>query len=425
VINRLDSLRVQLTYWYVGVFALVLIVFGAAFFYVLTRQISARLDDSLARAVDEIERATAIRVLEGPRHPDHVDALEELRIPDRELYLFDGRGRLLHYATAPDWITALAARAVAEEAGAELLTEHENAQGEVWRGYARRFRLPDGSDYVGVSAANVVEIHRAYPGLLLAFGLAAVLALGLVGIGGYLLAHRSTEPVRDAFQRMRGFMADAAHELRTPVAVVRGHAEVALRHPRPASEYVEILKAIHNEGARLGVILDNLLTIARADAGVWPIHVEPLYLDDLLLDVAGNARALGADKDVVLDVTELDESPVRGDRDLLRQLLMILVDNAIKFSPKGGRVDVAARRANGRVSVSVSDAGPGIAAADLPRVFDRFFRADEAHARAAGAGLGLSIARWIADVHRASIAIDSGPGRGTVVAVTFPLESEA
>ncbi|HEX5419269.1 MAG TPA: ATP-binding protein, partial [Gammaproteobacteria bacterium] len=123
--------------------------------------------------------------------------------------------------------------------------------------------------------------------------------------------------------------------------------------------------------------------------------------------------------------TDLEEAPVQGDPELLRQLLMILLDNAVKFSPIGGRVGIAARRLEGQVSISVSDAGPGIAAEQLPRVFDRFYRGDASHGRATGAGLGLSIARWIAQVHHATIAIDSELGRGTSVAVVFPLRGQA
>jgi signal transduction histidine kinase len=422
VIAELDRLRVHLTAWYVGVFALVLAVFGAALFYVLTRQISTRLDDSLADAVDELQRAAEIRIREGPPGPDRVDALDELRIPDRRLYLFDDRGRLLHPDSVAPWLEQLAASALDQ---GHVLGRHRSAAGVTWRAYARRFRLSDGRDYVGITAADVVEIDHEYAGLLVAFTLAAVLALALVGLGGWLLARRSTEPVRDAFGRMRGFMADAAHELRTPVAVVKGHAEVALRQPRDTREYEQILRAIHGEAARLGGILENLLTIARADAGAWPVHFQPLYLDDLLLDVTGNARALGAGKDVALDVTELDESPVRGDPDLLRQLLMILLDNALKFTPSGGRVSVAARRDGERVSVSVADTGSGIDAQRLPHVFERFYRGDASHTRAQGAGLGLSIARWIAHVHHATIAVDSAAGRGTLVVVTFPVGGNA
>ena len=422
MIAELDRLRVHLTAWYVGVFALVLAVFGAALFAVLTRQISARLDDSLADSVDELQRAAEIRIREGPPGPNRVDALDELRIPDRRLYLFDDTGKLLHPDAAAPWLKRLAAEALGRT---EVLGEHQSSETVTWRAYARRFRLSDGRAYVGISAADVVEINHEYAGLLFAFGLAAVSALALVGLGGWLLARRSTAPVRDAFGRMRGFMADAAHELRTPVTVVKGHAEVALRQPRAPEEYVEILRAIHGEAARLGGILENLLTIARADAGAWPVHLESLYLDDLVFDVTGNARALGAGKDVTLDVTDLEEAPVRGDPDLLRQLLMILLDNALKFTPAGGRVAVAARRSDGRVSVSVADTGSGIDADRLPHVFERFYRGDASHTRAQGAGLGLSIARWIAHVHHATIAVDSVPGRGTTVTVTFPVGGNA
>ncbi len=422
MIEELKRLRVHLTAWYVGVFALVLLVFGTALFWVLTRQISARLDESLVDAAEELQHAAEIRIREGPPGPNRVDALDELRIPDRRLYLFDAHGVLLHPDSAAQWIHHLADSTLST---GEALGEHDLSEDVTWRAYAKRFRLSDGADYVGVTTADVVEIDHEYRGLVFAFGLAAVLALVLVGVGGWLLARRSTEPVRDAFMRMRSFMADAAHELRTPVAVVEGHAEVALRQPRAPEEYVEILRSIHGESARLGGILENLLTIARADAGAWPVHLESFYLDDVLLDVIENARALGSGKDVALDVTQLEEAPVRADQELLRQLLMILLDNAMKFTPPGGRVDVAVRREDGYVSASVSDTGPGIDPELLPHVFDRFYRGDASHGRSPGAGLGLSIAKWITDVHDAQIFIDSKPGRGTTVVVTFPVGDEA
>ncbi|MEJ2218177.1 MAG: HAMP domain-containing sensor histidine kinase [Gemmatimonadota bacterium] len=451
MIEELNRLRIRLTAWYVGVFALVLLAFGAALLAVLSHQISTRLDESLAGAARELAGATLIRQREGPPAPGHADALDELRIPGRTLYLFDIDGTLVHPDTAASWIRALADSG----RGGAVYTRHELSEAVTWRALARPFALPDGHHYVAVVAADAVEVDDQYSGLLLAFSLAALVALTVVGLGGWWVARRSTEPVRDSFQRMRNFMADAAHELRTPAAVVAGHAEVALRQPRETEEYAQILGAIHSEAARLSGILENLLTIARADAGAWPIRREPLYLDDVLLDVTENAGALAAEKGVTLDVVALDELPVRGDPDLLRQLVMILLDNAVKFSPEGGEVRVAGRRSDGHGRVEVQDCGPGIAPSVLPHVFDRFYRGDPAHGRvaggegraengdeawtdvvvggpgtarthrSAGAGLGLSIARWIADVHDASIAIDSEPGRGTRVVVSFPLEEES
>ncbi|MEJ2679203.1 MAG: HAMP domain-containing sensor histidine kinase [Gemmatimonadota bacterium] len=452
MIEELNRLRIRLTAWYVGVFALVLLTFGAALLAVLSHQISARLDASLADAAHELAGATLIRQREGPAAPGHADALDELRIPDRTLYVFDMGGALVHPDTAAAWIRALADSGRA----GPVYTRHELSESVTWRAFARPFALPDGRQYVAVAAADVVEVDDEYAGLLLAFSLAALVALAVVGLGGWWVARRSTEPVRDSFQRMRNFMADAAHELRTPAAVVAGHAEVALRQPREAREYAQILGAIHGEAVRLSGILENLLTIARADAGAWPVRHEPLYLDDLLLDVTENAGALASAKGVTLEVVALDELPVRGDPDLLRQLVMILLDNAVKFSPVGEQVRVAGRRTDGRGRIEVEDCGPGIPPDVLPHVFDRFYRGDPAHGRAMGngveqvanggekaggtrdagsgavdrsaspgAGLGLSIARWIADVHGASIALDSEPGRGTRAVVSFPLEEES
>lgn len=415
--EELNRLRVRLTAWYVGVFAVVLLAFGVALFAVLTRQISARLDASLAAATEEVARAT-LHELQEPPGPGPADPMEELRIPGRTLYLFDESGGVIHPDRAPAWVRDLAVSAL--ERG-DRQTERD-VSAVTWRAHAHRFALPDGSRRVGIAAADMVELDHQYAGLLLAFGLAAGLALALLGGGGWLVAHRSTEPVRDAFQRMRDFMADAAHELRTPVAVVEGHAEVALRQPREKAEYVEILRSVHGEAARLAGILENLLTVARADAGAWPVRLESVFLDDILLDVVENARVLGADKRVTLDVTALEELPVQGDPDLLRQLLMILLDNAIKFSRPESVVRVAVRRDDGQGVLEVADDGPGIEASRLPHVFERFHRGDRARQRESGAGLGLSIARWTADVHGAGIGIDSEPGHGTRVTVQFPLE---
>ncbi len=420
MIEELRRLRVRLTAWYVGVFALVLIAFGAALFYVLTRQISARLDDALADAADELQRAALIREREGPPGPGGADAFDELRIPDRELYVFDAAAHPIHPDTVAPWLREIAGEALRS---GEVMTERDLARGRTWRIYARRFTVPGSRTLVALTAADAVEIDHQYAGLLLAFALAALVALAFVGLGGWLLARRSTEPVRDAFQRMRGFTADAAHELRTPVAVLGGHAEVALRQPRSREEYVEILGAIQAEAARLGGIVENLLTIARADAAAWPVRFESVFLDDLLLDTIERARVIGDNRGVRINVSSFDELPVRGDPDLLRQLLMILLDNALKFTPVGGRVDAAALRHDTSAEVVVSDTGVGIPAARLPRVFDRFHRGDDARGVAHGAGLGLSIARWIIDAHNAAIDIDSEPGGGTTVRVRFPLDA--
>lgn len=221
--------------------------------------------------------------------------------------------------------------------------------------------------------------------------------------------------------QMRRFMADAAHELRTPITVLRSRAEIALQQPRDADAYVTALRGVESESIRLGRIVDDLLILARADAGDRPVERQEFQLDDLALDAAAAAGALAQSTRVGVIVGKLDTALVEGDAELVRRLLMILLDNAIKFAPSGGEVRLSVAAADGAATLVVEDNGIGISADQLPHVFDRFYRGDPARGRSEGAGLGLSIARWIADVHRAEISMRPAAPRGTRVEVRFPI----
>jgi signal transduction histidine kinase len=251
-----------------------------------------------------------------------------------------------------------------------------------------------------------------------------------VAAGGWFLVRKSTAPVERTIEYMRRFMADAAHELRTPLTVLRNRAEIALQQPRAPHDYVAALRGVESESQRLGRIVDDLLTLARADTGERPIARERVFLDDIALDAAGAAQSMASARGVALDVEEFDEAPVQGDAALLRQLVMILLDNAIKFTPGGGRVVVRVGAPNRRASLVVEDTGIGIPPEALPHVFERFYRADPARSRggahdAAGAGLGLSIARWVADVHGAEIVLEPRTPAGTRATVTFAAPDDA
>jgi signal transduction histidine kinase len=186
------------------------------------------------------------------------------------------------------------------------------------------------------------------------------------------------------------------------------------------------LRNIERETAQLGRIVEDLLMLARADAGERPIERRRVFLDDVALDAADAARVIADRRSVRLEVDEFEESPVDGDASLLRQLTIILLDNAIKFTDAGGVVRLSIRRAGTGSVLSVSDTGAGIPSDQLPHVFERFYRGDPARTRTGGngasqgAGLGLSIAQWIAIEHGATLSIASSPGAGTRVTVEFP-----
>jgi signal transduction histidine kinase len=429
VLQPLARLRLGLTAWYLATFGAILILLGGGIFLVIGRQFARQLDDSLHDATVELERAARIREMESKTaHGQVVDAVEELHIPDRSLYLFDVAGHPVTPRQADNWIIR-----AAREAGrvGTAQRDQDPRRGNTLRLYAERFTLSAGTPMVAVAVADKVELEDRYASLIATFGAAAAAALLLVVAGGSFLVRKSTAPVERTIEHMRRFMADAAHELRTPLTVLRSRAEVALLQAREPEEYQEALRGIEREAHRLGSIVEDLLTLARADAGERPLARERVYLDDLTLDAAGAARVVAQAKGVSLELDEFDEALVEGDPTLLRQLVMILLDNAVKFTGRGGRVRVRVGAPSERPTLVVEDTGVGIAPDQLPHVFERFYRGDPARSRSAnghgadGAGLGLSIAKWIADTHHAEIALASEPGAGTRVSVRFAAAGSA
>jgi signal transduction histidine kinase len=415
-LQPLSALRLRLTLWYTGTFGLILLLLGGGLFWGISSQVSQRLDASLADAAKALMRAAEIREMES-RHAkgNVVDAVDELHIPDRSLYLLDGAGNPVKPATVEPWVVSAARPALVRgPVDADLDTPRE------LRLHAERFTVGSGTRYVAVAVANRGELEEEYASLIGAFGAGALVAVVLVAAGGYVLVRQSTAPVEAAMEHMRRFMADAAHELRTPVTVLRTRAEVALQQRRDPDDYERTLQSIAREAERLAALVGDLLLLARADAGERLLRRERLFLDDVALDAAGAARVMAQPRGVTLEMADMAEAPIEGDRQLVRQLLMIVLDNAVKFTPSGGRVRLGVVTANGHSVATIEDTGCGIPREQLPHVFERFFRGDPARGRAEGSGLGLAIARWIADAHHAQITLDSDVGRGTVVTIRFP-----
>lgn len=417
-IQRLARLRIRLTIWYVATFGLIIILLGAGLFAVISYQLSQQLDDSLNGATMELVRAARIREMEAAAPRGHViDAVDELNIPDRILYLLDTLGNPVKGQKVDNWI-----RRGAKDAGklGRVTTQSDTPEDRTLRLHAVRFKLASGQPLVAVAVADKVELEDKFADLITAFVVIAFAALFLVAAGGFILVRKSTAPIERSIEFTRRFMADAAHELRTPITILRTRAEVALQQPRDAANYASVLRGVEAEARRLGGIVDSLLVLARADAGERQIDKERIFLDDIAVDAAGAAEVVARQKNVKVLVDEFEEAPVEGDPILIRQLIMIVLDNAVKFTDAGGQVHVGVSMHEGSPMVSVEDTGIGIKQDDLSRVFQRFFRGETARSRTDGAGLGLSIASWIAREHGADISLTSEPGKGTKVIVTFP-----
>ncbi|MCO7176401.1 sensor histidine kinase [Sporolactobacillus kofuensis] len=251
------------------------------------------------------------------------------------------------------------------------------------------------------------------------------LAIGAVVsvVVGYFLARRALRPIETAWNRQNRFVADASHELRTPLSIIQLKIEGLLRQPRQRVQDVgEDIAVMLDETRRLSKLVANLLTLARSDANRLEVNLVPLDLSTMLKKVTEPFAEMAEfeEKSFTLAGTE-EPIYINGDEQRIHQLLVILLDNAMKFTPKGGKISVACTRENKSAHLSVSDSGCGISEDDLKHIFDRFYQADNARSGQKGTGLGLSIAQWIVLKHRGKIDAESAPGKGTLFRVRLPL----
>ena len=360
---------------------------------------------------------------------------------------------------AYDWITRLLPFSLidVEQADGAFGTVRDTSD-DRWRLYVAP--LNNGEGYV-VTGANLSRLDAS----LRPFRLLVVVLLTIGGVvtmgGGWILAGMALKPVanvtstaaaisherafdrrvqvessdeigrlaatfnemldnlEETYRRELRFVGDASHELRTPLTAIQADLQLLQNHPdMDAETRQQLVSSATAEIRRLTLLTNDLLALARADAGLG-FDLEPLELDRALLDALNEVRGLAGERE--LRVAALQPMMVAGNRDRLIQLLIILLDNAIKYTPDGGRISVALRERPNGPELVVEDNGVGIPAEDLPHIFERLYRADPARSRdPGGTGLGLSIARWIVDQHDASIDVASETGAGTTVRVTFP-----
>jgi len=249
--------------------------------------------------------------------------------------------------------------------------------------------------------------------------LASAIGILLGALASLLMASRSLRPIIRAFQRQREFVADASHELRTPLTLIRTNVEAWLRRVNGTTRVYA--RNIVEEVEQLNRIVGDLTTLALADARQLRIDPKPMELNDVVRDLMTQTEPLAEERGVQLRPDLNGGVRVEADPARVRQLLLILIDNALTHTPTGGEVSVGVIRRNGRARVTIADNGDGIPPADLPHIFERFYRADKARNREnGGSGLGLAIAKWIVDAHKGDIQVTSAEGKGTEVAVSLP-----
>lgn len=267
-------------------------------------------------------------------------------------------------------------------------------------------------------SAEVAMLERLKSILLIGGSVGLLIAVG----AGYYLANRALIPIRTSLEQQQQFVSDASHELRTPLAVIQAHAELLLRHPDHTIEQdSKHISTVLQETRRMSKLVGGLLTLARSDSNQLELDKRPILMERIVQDSMNKMQMLAEVKEIILH-NEVDGTvPITADEERMHQLLMVLLDNAIKYTPEGGVVRVACRKLAHSVQLEVEDSGIGIPSEHLPRIFDRFYRGDKARNRQeGGAGLGLAIAKWIVDRHGGRIRVESKPSVGTRVLVSLP-----
>jgi heavy metal sensor kinase len=466
------SVRTRLALWYAGVLAATLVLLGGLAYVILEQGLHRDVDQSLM-AVARSAADWAARREGNPGQPSIEDLVRELfgASPfERFLQLLDPGGHPL--AMSPN----IAGRRLppSEEAltNATLgLPTYETVDlGERHPVRLLTYPVMDRRRVVQLVrvAISLEGVNTALRNFLLAA--AALLPVGtlLAGTGGYLLARRALRPVdqmiqaarrieaanlservadpgaddelgrlartlnemldrlEGAFGEIRRFTADASHELRTPLTILKGEVEVALRAARDPAEYRKVLESSLEEVNRMARMVENLLTLSRADAGQLTLDRKPVDLGHVLARVVARGRALAEPRGVAVYLAEGPPATVLADAERLEQAFFDLVDNGVKYTPAGGRVTVRWRPAPATVEVDVQDTGIGIGAADREMVFRRFYRADRARSRAeGGSGLGLAIVKSIVEAHGGAVGLESTLGHGSTFTVTLPLAPAA
>jgi signal transduction histidine kinase len=289
----------------------------------------------------------------------------------------------------------------------------------VWR--VRRRLEGDGDTAIALLVATPLsdvqrERREAREAMVIGIPIVFLLAAG----GGLYLSSISVRPVATALEAQRRFTADAAHELRTPVSVIRSAADVTLtRDHRDEAEYREALGIISRQAIGLGRLVENMLVLARADGGPYPLRPVNLYLDELVLECRRALDALAHERGVEVLADRFAETPFRGDEDLLRQLVLNVLQNGVQHTPRGGRVGLELCTTADRVVLRVSNSGAAIPVDDQSRIFERFVQLDTSR-RSEGAGLGLAIARWIARMHRGDVFLEHSDQVQTTFCISLP-----
>lgn len=464
-----QSLRFRLIWIHSAAIALVVVCIGLVRYQLVSYRSQQRFDEALLRDAALFQSRFNISSSGHDLSIDGLTTANALALQELEHYfiLTDSEGRIIHEDLHNRNIRAMFYRGelqpvLRRKGGFTIATASD---GSVYRFVSSPIDSPGVPGQATLHLGRSMEPQKAMLGEYLIFYLYSVPLILAISVGaGWFLAARALRPfeeitrtaekityenlnmqivtehkeeeilrlvqafnsmvhrLNDSFQQMRKFNADAAHELRTPLAILQGETEVALRSPNLPDEIRSVLASNLEELERLTRIVNDLLTLAEAQAGKQVLVKEAVELKPLLEDLVDQMRLLASDRGISVEVRCKPGLWIDADTLWIRRAVLNLLDNAIKYSREGDTIEIVAVRENQNVNLSIRDHGIGILPDDIPHIFDRLYRADPARSRVSGGvGLGLAIVKWIVEAHNGMVRVESEPDRGTVFEMSFPL----
>ena len=416
------AIRLRLLAWNFIVFAALLVGLGVGIFYMTARtlngEVNANLREGAAHALRDFSATPGFPTI-MPQHgyPGDVFYLSV----DTSGQLAQNPQRLaVESSPDPDGVR------IALEGGEHYSNVEINEQ--TVRLFSVAVVTRDGQPLGVLQVGQSIESQqRALVELAWILAGSEIGALTLALVGGWFLANRALIPTRRAFERQRRFVADASHELRTPLTLIRGNAELIRRHRgQTIEENAHLVDGIVDEAEYLSDMVTSLLTLEQSDGGRLALREDAVDLSDLVRQVFGDTQPLAVTRELTLEcATPPFAVTAQGDRERLRQVLLALMDNALKYTPPAGRIELRLDFEDDTASIVVSDTGLGIQPEHLPHVFDRFYRVDAARREPGGSGLGLSIAKALVEAHGGSITLESPDGGGVKATVRLAAERGA
>jgi two-component system, OmpR family, manganese sensing sensor histidine kinase len=412
-----QTTRRRLAIWYTTVTAVLLLLFASGFYIYVRLTLIDRIDDTITHVAEVLERS--ILRDNSPNFKDSFsDRAADLE-PDRiDIEWFSPVGELL-WTTMPTLPVVPLPKQSLDLMQPTYRTVYLTPIDPL-----RQITEPIASSKKLLGFLRIshpwFEVTKPIQQLFLDLTVGTTIMVVVVALCGWWLSGIAMQPVRDSYQRLKQFTADASHELRNPIAVIQTNVQVALADSDPVMQYQQ-LEIIERLTRRLGRLLDDLLFLARQDSGIANSPMETCNLDQVLDQVVEEQQVIAQTKRVELEISTRDINlSVLGNSDRLVRLFTNLVSNAITYTPEGGKVSILYQivMPQNQIQVQVSDTGIGIPASALPHIFERFYRHQPQST--GGSGLGLAIAKAITDYHRGQIKVESSPGNGTIVTVSLP-----